>query len=365
MTTSSSTSARRPSVAGTSSVVSVDRGQVRAGPFMLTLCQLDESVPIRPPQSAQLRRFTFFTTGAPERDGVEQVYLHMGYFESLTDAQNLLPAVRRRFPHAIASRAPAALPRPNVWAPEPHSSEPPPGVAAQSFAPVVDQSLTDTQVMRILEKRGAATAQSEVEEGTRAEIDVLRPEDTSIRQALKEAVVQGAQVFFAVQLDWSAKRINPDRVPALPLFKTHTLYAMESRREGRCRYFLRLGFFADAASAKEAALRVRSKFASAVVVPVTQQEFTCAHEASADSLGFAHVCLPIYEASDRSGMESPALEVKPLADRSRRSSDRAETLEQTLETLAERELWNDPDSLNESGVRHLKVEVLERRSGGS
>ena len=34
-------------------------------------------------------------------------------------------------------------------------------------------------------------------------------------------------------------------------------------------------------------------------------------------------------------------------------------LEQTLAQLAEREKWNDPDVLSDTGVRHLKVEIEE------
>ncbi len=355
-----------PSSAGSSSIDAADRGQVSAGPFMLTLCQLEGPISIRPPQSPQLRRFSFFTTSSRQLDGVEQVSLHMGYFETLTDAQSLLRAVRRRFPHAVAVRAPAASLQTSPQAAAPHPTKPPPGVpAARSFAPVADESLTDTQVMRILETRGVATAQRESEERSNAPIGVLRPEDTSVRRALKEAVVQGAPVFFAVQLDWSAQPINLGRVPSLPIFKTHTLYATESRREGHCRYFLRLGFFADAAAAKEAASWVRSKFASAVVVPVTEQEIARAHEPFPDGLGLADAPLPSDQASDRNSIGSFAPKPKPPADRPRRSSQTAETLEQTLETLAAREMWNDPDFLSETGVRHLRIEVLERKSGGS
>ena len=39
------------------------------------------------------------------------------------------------------------------------------------------------------------------------------------------------------------------------------------------------------------------------------------------------------------------------------------TDEQTLEPRDEREMWTDPDPLSESGVRHLRVEVLEDSSG--
>jgi hypothetical protein len=363
----SSAAPRASSNAASSNIDSVNRGQAHSGPFMLTLCQLDVSVSIRPPQSPQLRRFTFFTTSAPHRDGREQVYLHMGYFETLTDAQRLLGAVRRRFPEAVADTTPATLPQRNVWAPALHPTVPPPGVPDKSFAPVPSEALTDTQVMRVLETSGAARApaRDEVEERSSAQIGMLRPEDTSTRRVLKEAVAQGAPVFFAVQLDWSPKRINPDRVPQLPLFKTHTLYTTESRREGRCRFFLRLGFFPDAASAKEAAFSIRSKFASAVVVPVTEQEIARAHEPSTESVESAPAYSPTDQPLDRSGTDSPEPAPKFVAHRLGRSSQTPETLEQTLEALAAQEMWTDPDSLSETGVRHLKVEVLERESGGS
>jgi hypothetical protein len=339
---------------------SVDQGQAATGPFVLTLCAMEGPVSLRPPQSPELKRFTFFTTCARQRDGGEQVYLHMGYFETLTGAQQLLQAVRRRFPGAIAIRAPAGLAQPAPALPALHRTERAPEVpAGQSFPPVANESLTDTQVMRILERRGAGSAQNALEESGGAQIGVLRPEDTSTRQALKEAVVQGTQVFFAVQLDWSARPIDPGRVPLFPIFKTHTLYATESLREGRRRHFLRLGFFADAAAAKEAASEVRSKFASAVVVPVTEEEITRAHETSTDSLGFGHTYFPLDHEIDHDLTESSAPKPKPVAPRARKST---ETLEQTLKKMAAREMLNDPDSVSESGVRHLRIEVLKPKS---
>src|SRR5215469_8923708 len=104
-----SNAAQGSSSAGSSSVDIVYLGQVRNGPFMLTLCQMEGPVSIRPPQSPHLKRFTFFTTSTRHRNGGQQVCLHMGFFETLTTAESLLEGVRRRFPHAIASRAPAPL----------------------------------------------------------------------------------------------------------------------------------------------------------------------------------------------------------------------------------------------------------------
>jgi hypothetical protein len=177
---------------------------------------------------------------------------------------------------------------------------------------------------------------------------------------LKEAVVQGAPVSFAVQLHWSAQPIDLSRVPSLAIFRAYTLYATESRRKGRSRYFLRLGFFADPISAKQVAVQVRSSFAAAAVVPVVEQEVTRAREAG---MGTSAIPYLVEQRVDR-GIDSndtpgSPTQSKPLSDAPRRVPRGAET----LEPLAEREMWTDPDSLSESGVRHLRVEVQEHSSG--
>ena len=233
---------------------------------MLTLCRLAAPVSLRPPRSPQLKPFTFFMSRARQADGSERLYLHMGYFESLNDAERWLQIARDRYPDAIATIAPAADSRPAL-----------PG--STNLAPVREESLTDSQVLKILDKSSVVSAQDHVDARTCDQIALLRPEDTGTRRALKEAVVQGAPVFFAVQLQWSAQPIDLRRVPSPAIFKGYTLYATESRREGRSRYFLRLGFFGDPVSAKQVAFQVRSNFASAAVVPVAEQEVTRAREA--------------------------------------------------------------------------------------
>jgi hypothetical protein len=210
--------------------------------------------------------------------------------------------------------------------------------------------LTDTQVLKVLE-RSAVPAQDGADEGNCEQIALLRPDDTSTRQALKEAVVQGAPVFFAVQLHWSAQPIDWSRVPPLVIFKAHTLYATESRREGRSRYFLRLGFFGDPISAKQVAAQVRSNFPSAAVVPVVEQEVVRAREAGTGA------SIPYVEQQGVDQRTAP--QSKPPIQVPRRVARGAETLEQTLAQLAEKERWTDSESLSESGVRHLKVEVQE------
>jgi hypothetical protein len=329
---------------------------------MLTLCRLVEPVSIRPPQSPRLKPFTFFTSRTRQRDGSEPLYLHMGFFETLACADRWARAVRGRHPDAKVSVAPFASWRlPDCEAPEPRPVDPQPGSPGwQSGAPVENKSLTDTQVLNILEMRRLAGALSDLDERDGERIELLRPDDTGTRRALKEAVVQGLPVSFAVQLQWSTREIDPSRVPALALFEPYTLYAVESRRESRSCFFLRLGFFGDPMSAKQVASHVRSSFASAVVVPVLDEEVTRAREACLETSSIP--CLVQQRRDEALGFGTPrwVTASKPPRGERRRASKGAETLEQTLAQLAEREMWNDPDVLSDTGVRHLKVEIQER-----
>ena len=353
-------------LAGSSSTNPEHRAQAGTGPFMLTLCRLAAPVSIRPPQSPQLKPFTFFTSRARQPDGSERLYLHMGYFESLIDAERWLQIARGRYPDAIATVAPTALSRPTgseVAALQAADSRPAmPG--STNLAPVQEESLTDSQVLKILDKSSVVSTQDHLDARNCDQVALLRPEDTGTRRALKEAVVQGAPVFFAVQLQWSAQPIDLSRVPAPAIFKGYTLYATESRREGRSRYFLRLGFFGDPISAKQVAFQVRSNFASAAVVPVAEQEVTRAREAGAGT-SIPYLGQPGGDRGpDSHGASASPPEPKPLSEVPRRASRSVGTLAQTLKRLAEREMWNDPDSLNESGVRHLRIEVQKRTARG-
>lgn len=306
---------------------------------MLTLCRLVEPVSIRPPQSPHLKPFTFFTSPAPQRDGVDQVYLHMGFFGTLACAEKWAQAVRGRHPEAIAAAAPRKF-----WQ-----------------SPVNGERLTDTQVLNILETRRYVPPHSDADVKSSEQIELLRPDDTGVRRALKEAVVSGAPVHFAVQLHWSVRPIDPSRIPALDIFKAYSLYSVETRRENRSCYFLRLGFFGDPVSAKLVAFHVRSTFTSAAVVPVLDEEITRARAAAAATSSLPCFVQQHLHHSMESGTAPWAMEPEPER---RTALQGAETLEQTLAQLAERELWNDTDTLSDTGVRHLKVEMEEKRKPG-
>jgi hypothetical protein len=341
--------ATSPRFAGSSITNIVHRGRSATGPFMLTLCRLVEPVSIRPPQAPHLRPFTFFTSHARQRDGSDQVHLHMGFFDTLADAERWARAVRGRHPDAVATIAP-----PTLWQ---ESTE------ARQFAPVDSQSLTDTQVLDVLEMRRPVLAPSDDDQRGSEEIELLRPDDTGTRLALKEAVARGAPVSFAVQLHWSVRPIDLGNIPALAIFKAYSLYTVESRRTSRSCYFLRLGFFGDPVSAKQVALHVRSSFASAAVVPVLEEEIAYAREAFMDISSVPSLVQQrLDEQHEPARMPAPVPAAKSESGR-RRGAGGAETLEQTLAQLAEREMWNDPDVLSDTGVRHLKVEIQGRSSG--
>jgi hypothetical protein len=260
-----------------------------------------------------------------------------------------------------------------------------------------EAGLTDTQVLRYLENRRTEDAPARtIEDAPDASISLLKPDDTGTRRALKEAVSQNAPVSFAVQLQWAVQPVELDKVPPLAIFSAYTLYTVEGSREGRKWYGLRLGFFSDAISAKQVAYYVRSEFASVAVVPVSPQERARATEEdkkTSASLAFPRKArqAPVDEFKlidsddDKKPAAAPAKaagagkpSAPPAAARSapqpapaaKRPSGKGrigarerkgpQTLEETLEILGAGELEMEHgggDSMNDTGVRHLRVEV--------
>ena len=252
-----------------------------------------------------------------------------------------------------------------------------------------DPAFTDTQVLKLLETRRADGSQqgaSDVESGS---ISLLKPDDTGTRRALKLALVENAPVSFAVQLQWSVQPVELSRVPPLAIFSAYTLYTVEGSRDGRKWYGLRLGFFSDAISAKQVAYYVRSEFASVAVVPVSPQERSRASDTdkkNGPGLAFPKKTrsgqveeFKLIDSDDEmtvspavaAAVKKPAPAQQAAANAAKRgpkSSGRVrarerrgpQTLEETLEILGASQLEidaGDNSTANESGVRHLRVEV--------
>lgn len=245
--------------------------------------------------------------------------------------------------------------------------------------------MSDTQVLRMLESRRPADADRETDDAN-AGISLLKPDDTQTRRALKEAVLDNAPVAFAVQLQWSVQPVDLASVPPLAIFSAYTLYTVEGSREGRKWYGLRLGFFSDAISAKQVAYYVRSEFNSVAVVPVSPAEKSRATEAETKASTGAFQRKPIEQkieefklfdddkpavpeppkpapaaTAEKAGSRNgPARKNKPLGRVRAKEQRSPKTLEETLEILGASDLEIDNgrgEILNDTGVRHLRVEV--------
>jgi hypothetical protein len=263
-----------------------------------------------------------------------------------------------------------------------------------------EPALSDTQVLKMLEARAAQPGQAPGD-GADSGIPLLKPDDTATRRALQEALTNNAPVSFAVQLQWSVQPVELDKVPPLAIFSAYTLYTVEGSRDGRRWFGLRLGFFSDVISAKQVAGYVRSEFASVAVVPVSPQERGRATDQNQDA-GLLGTPVPVRsDASDEfklfdddrkpatpaavgatvhrpleKAAPAPKPQPKVAAGRTVRQGTEApvrarggrvaagakrgpQTLEETLEILGASSLTIDNgtgETLNDTGVRHLRIE---------
>jgi hypothetical protein len=399
--------------------------------FVINLCSSTTPMALTPPQTPELKRFEFFMSRRRE-DGRERFRLHMGFFSTLSEAEEWLAVVREIYPGAWAGETPGKhLPQAQkpaaaaVVAPPPApvsslATVSPPVVAPRK--PVAPQSnvrevlksldetaetrlmpkplpptlpaanvakpssLSDTAVLAILERSDRQTEASGIE--------MLRPDDTGTRRALKDAVSSGQEVSFSVQLHWSVQPINLATVPPLAIFSAYTLYTVEGSRDGRKWYGLRLGFFTDAVSAKQVALYVRSEFATVAVIPVSAQEKDRATQGSGkppvsnaerpkkplentdDTFKLIDDAQQRDKKASKPAAKSPraAAAAKPLSRKKSTSSSNKvratekrspKSLEETLEILGASQLEIDSgrgELLNDSGVRHLRVEARKSSS---
>jgi hypothetical protein len=105
--------------------------------FVINLCSSTTPMALTQPQLAELKSYTFFVSRRLE-DGRERFRLHMGYFDSLLQAEDLLPLVRDLYPGAWAGEAPGKRLRARGVAmkPEPVRAAPTPveGPSAEQLA---------------------------------------------------------------------------------------------------------------------------------------------------------------------------------------------------------------------------------------
>ena len=302
------------------------------GGFVVNLAASTTPVTLVQPSHAALKGYTFFVSRRRE-DGRERFRLHMGYFESQHDAEQMLDAVRDIFPAAwagvapgrklaaeaaggkIISPAPQDVPQVIVAAASsaisqparqtaaaPTSMAPPPAALAP---PVVDAaqparqaatasldsvraaiaSLDDASRAALTAKRRADSSSAELkllsETQTMRLLESRRQQEQADKVGRDPAAPPIADFAgYVVQLRWSTRPIDISQLPAMAIFDAYTLYSAEGSNGAQHWYGLRLGFFTDADSARQVANYVRSEFASVSVVPIATAERNGAQEAA-------------------------------------------------------------------------------------
>jgi len=81
----------------------------QTGRWVINLCSLAAPMVVPQPRASRLTRFSFFLNHYQE-DGRRQYRLLMGYFASVAEADKWLATLKKVYPQAFVSEAPAAQP---------------------------------------------------------------------------------------------------------------------------------------------------------------------------------------------------------------------------------------------------------------
>lgn len=404
--------------------------------FVINLLSSTTPVALAQPGHPSLKPYTFYITRR-KQDHRERFRLHMGFFSSQQEAEQLLAAVREIFPSAWAGLAPGReetrpsgelrpvraaapdLPHVAVAFESAADAAPPaaPAAPAEPSAPGIELRLVDEPAtaggsaadagaaatpreaaqieatQSLCSVRNAIAALDDGAPGVGADDGELQlVPDSQVLRILEDVVPPAAQVprpaapaaprradpapqgevangGFSVQLMWSALAIDVTQLPYLAIFESYTLYMAEGSRDGRRWFGLRLGFFNDAASARQVALYLRPEFKSVAVVPISGGERERALQATralapspeappretkeAEEYQLVDDPPPLTPQASHALLESPT--PKPVAQQLRRPP---QTLEETIEALGGGQLRADParrgELLNDSAVRSLR-----------
>jgi hypothetical protein len=216
-----------------------------SGLFVITLGTARVPMALRVPFVHELVGFSVFRSRTVEAGG-ERYRLHLGYFESATRAKEALLVVRRYYPTAWISSAPAA----GLGSLDDTTNTPFRMIRHASARVVTPAAAPETP------ERGEATA---------------KVTNVETRSSVDSPTAAGPQ-RYAVQLDWSLTPISWTAVPRLAVFRAFNLYTVRTSRGGEPEYGLRLGFFRSVDGARQVAEHVRAHYPHANVVPVSDRE---------------------------------------------------------------------------------------------
>lgn len=250
------------------------------GLHVITLLSSTAPVPLPQFDSPRLEGLAVFRSRRVE-DGRERFRIHIGYFATAADAEEVLPVVREVYPWAFVGLAPqtnlgslddTARSRFTIVrlsgakaVPRTRNAQPAkPAVAAALATPVTPAAAPP------------ATAPAPVAAPRPAPVEAASPAKPVVPDA--PAAAAPAQ-RYAVQLLWSKQPIDLTRLPDIGIFGGYLLYAVETAPGARRMFGLRLGFYDDELSARLVASYVRPTF-KAGVVPVSDREIASARSAT-------------------------------------------------------------------------------------
>ena len=77
--------------------------------YVISLCSLAAPITVPQPRASRLTRYSFFLSHSREH-GRRQYHLHMGYFNTMAEAEKWLVTLKRVYPEAQVTEAPASQP---------------------------------------------------------------------------------------------------------------------------------------------------------------------------------------------------------------------------------------------------------------
>jgi len=242
-----------------------DDVQLSFGLYVINLESSNAPMPLRVPFRYELVGFSVFRSRVID-DGRERFRLHLGYFDTQAHAEEALAVVRKYYPAAWISSAPA-----------------------ENMGSLDDTISTEFRLVRSSYARVVPP-----EELAKLE-PAFRPPAPVTAKVVSSAVAMGPATAapstgghlrklpkqrYAVELQWSVMPIIAGDLPRLAIFDAYNLYTVREQREGQPQFGLRLGFFTSADSARQVADYVRAEFSAASVIPVSHREYTRALEAA-------------------------------------------------------------------------------------
>src|SRR3982751_3104356 len=109
-------------------------GAAAKGGYVINLTSSTTPMALSQPKDPTLAQYTFFVSRRLE-DGRERFRLHMGYFESMQAAEEMLAVVREVYPGAWASEAPGKKLKPTNPGPPPRPAPRRPKPVAAALRP--------------------------------------------------------------------------------------------------------------------------------------------------------------------------------------------------------------------------------------